>query len=71
VEGAELYVFRGALQLLKANRPVLIFEMKSSNWQEISTTLQDLGYVLYNSDLPPAERQPLTEARFNILALPA
>jgi FkbM family methyltransferase len=71
VEGAELFVLRGGARLLKARRPVLIFEMKGSNWQEISCILHDLGYVLYNSDLPRGERRPLTEPRFNILALPA
>jgi FkbM family methyltransferase len=70
VEGAELNVFRGALQMFKAKRPSLIFELTRSHWTEISTLLQDLGYALYNSDLPLADRRPLTEACFNVLALP-
>jgi FkbM family methyltransferase len=71
VEGAELNVFRGALQMLKASRPLLIFELKRPHWEEISRMLHDLGYTLYNSDLPPAERQPLTEPCFNVFAVPA
>jgi FkbM family methyltransferase len=70
VEGAELGVFRGAAQLLKTRRPVLIFEMKDASWDEISRSLGALGYTLYDSDLPAAERQPLTEPSFNVLALP-
>jgi len=71
VEGAELNVLRGASQMLKDQRPVLIFEMKNSHWDEISLMLHGLGYSLYNSDLPPAERQPLTGPCFNVLAAPA
>jgi FkbM family methyltransferase len=70
VEGAELDVFRGASQMFKAKRPSLIFEMDDSHWAEISQMLYALGYTLYDSDLPPAERQPLTGPCFNILALP-
>ena len=70
VEGAELNVFRGVSQVLKEKRPFLIFEMDGSHWEEISHMLHGLGYTLYNSDLLPAERQPLTEPCFNVLALP-
>ncbi|MGO8757078.1 MAG: FkbM family methyltransferase [Terracidiphilus sp.] len=71
VEGAELYVFRGAARLLKAKRPVVLFESQGGNWGEISRGLWDLGYTLYNCDLPPAERKPLASPVFNTLALPA
>jgi len=70
VEGAELNVFRGASQVLREKRPTLIFEMDESHWQEISQMLHGLGYALYNGDLAPAERQPLTGPCFNVLALP-
>ncbi len=70
VEGAELGVFRGATQLLKGKRPVVIFEASNQNWDEISRMLRDLGYTLYDSDLSPSQRKPLTSAVFNTLALP-
>jgi len=71
VEGAELLVFRGALELLRNSRPVLIFEMKETNWDELSRILGGFGYTLYDSDLPPARRTPLSQATFNVLALPS
>ena len=71
VEGAELNVFRGASQVLRDKRPSLIFEMNGAHWAEISRLLHCLGYALYNGELPPAERQPLTGPCFNVLALPA
>jgi FkbM family methyltransferase len=70
VEGAELGVFRGAAQMLKARRPILIFEATTQNWEEIFPMLRSLGYTLYDGDLSPGERQPLTHPVFNTLALP-
>jgi len=71
VEGAELDVFRGAVEMLKAKRPVILFEAYLPTWGEIARMLQDLGYILYNSDLPSAQRQPVTQPVFNTLALPS
>ncbi len=71
VEGAELVVFRGARQLLKTKRPVLLFEMTRSNWDEESRLLGDLGYTLYDSELPSGERKPLTGPAYNILGIPS
>ncbi|MGA2569226.1 MAG: FkbM family methyltransferase [Terracidiphilus sp.] len=71
VEGAELCVFRGAAQLLKAKRPVVLFETQGCNGEEISRVLLGLGYTLYDCDRTPAERQPLVRPAFNTLAIPA
>jgi hypothetical protein len=71
VEGAELTVFRGARQMLKAKRPVLIFELTRPNWEEESRLLRDLGYALFDSELPPNERQPLNGPARNILGIPS
>lgn len=70
VEGAELAVFRGAREMLKAKRPTILFELTRPNWEEESRLLNDFGYTLYDSELPRHERQPLTAPTFNILALP-
>jgi FkbM family methyltransferase len=71
VEGAELAVFHGAREMLKAKRPILIFELTRENWDEESRMLRDLGYTLFDSDLPPGERQPLADATFNIIGIPS
>jgi FkbM family methyltransferase len=71
VEGAELAVFRGAQQMLKTKSPILIFELTRPNWGEESRLLSDLGYTLFDSELPPAQRQPLTGATHNILGIPS
>jgi hypothetical protein len=57
--------------MLKAKRPILIFELTRHNWDEESRMLRDLGYTLFDSDLPPGERQPLTDATFNIIGIPS
>jgi FkbM family methyltransferase len=71
VEGAELNVFRGARQLLQAKRPILIFELTRPNWNEESRLLNELGYTLFDSELPPASRKPLTGPTYNILGIPS
>ncbi len=71
VEGAELGVFRGARQLLQSKRPILIFELTRPNWDEESRLLGDLGYTLFDRDLPPGERKPLTSPTYNILGIPS
>jgi len=71
VEGAELAVFQGAKQLLKTKRPILIFELTRPNWDEESRLLRDLGYTLFDSDLPPGERQPLAQPTYNIIGIPS
>ncbi len=71
VEGAELGVFRGARQLLQSKRPILIFELTRPNWDEESRLLGDLGYTLFDRDLPPGERKPLTAPTYNILGIPS
>lgn len=71
VEGAELGVFRGAVRLLEAKRPIIIFESHPENREELSAQLLKLGYTLYDSDLPATHRSPLREPTYNTLALPS
>jgi FkbM family methyltransferase len=71
VEGAESAVFRGAAQMLKSKRPILLFEVRPQYWDEISHFLLNLGYTLYDSDLSARDRRPLTQFAYNTLALPA
>ena len=54
--------------MLKAKRPMLIFEAAGVHWGEIAHMLWDLGYSLYDCDLPSDKRLPLTQPAFNTLA---
>ena len=45
--------------------------MEDSNWEEVSHMLWNLGYVLYDSEMTPDKREPLTRPAFNVLALPS
>lgn len=64
VEGHELAVFQGALELLKKDRPILLFECEErhQNGQSILDTfsyLQDLGYqgfFVQNDQIIPIEQ---------------
>lgn len=71
VEGAELMAFRGARQLLETKRPILLFELTRPNWNEESRLLNKLGYTLFDSEIPPASRKPLTGPTYNILGIPS
>ncbi len=44
--------------------------MTRPNWDVESRMLRDLDYTLFDSDLPLGERQPLTDATFNIIGIP-
>ena len=71
VEGAELMAFRGAQQLLRTKRPILIFELTRPNWNEESRLLNKLGYTLFDSEIPRVNRKPLTGPTYNILGVPS
>lgn len=69
VEGAELEVLTGARDLLQIRRPVLLCEVSRRNSPEVTALLKDLGYRLYNADLPSQSRTELTEAPWSTLAV--
>jgi FkbM family methyltransferase len=71
VEGAELDVLRGAVRMLRACRPILIFELAAANWEKVSRLLAELNYTLYDSDQPASHRQPLSRPSYNVLAMPS
>ena len=71
VEGAEEKVFRGGLNLLRSKRPILLFESSHPKRQdETGRLLRELRYVLYDADVPAAERKPLTKATYDTIAIP-
>jgi FkbM family methyltransferase len=70
-EGADFLVLKGASELIRNQRPILIFEGGKEIAQESADLLLPLGYTLFDGDLPPEQRKPLTQAAFCTLAVPA
>ncbi|HEX3470821.1 MAG TPA: FkbM family methyltransferase [Silvibacterium sp.] len=68
-EGADLRVLHGASQLLREKKPDILFEAQDSIAGEATTFLSDLGYTLFDADLPRQSRQPLSRAAFSTLAI--
>ena len=65
VEGHEEAVIRGALETIRRDQPILIFECFHGG-SEIITTLQPLGYVFTDAERMAADLRTTT----NFLALP-
>ncbi len=70
-EGADLRVLEGASELLRRQRPRLIFEGRQPIAEQAAAFLLPLGYTLFDGDLPPAQRRPLSQAVLCTLAVPA
>jgi len=49
VEGAELEVLRGASELIKRDKPVMVIETRLENLREIADFLRNKGYQAYVS----------------------
>jgi FkbM family methyltransferase len=69
VEGAECAVLRGAQRLLKDVRPVILCEVSERNAPEVSRTLLENLYTMY--DWGDRARGPRDQAAWNTLAIPA
>jgi hypothetical protein len=70
VEGAELLCLRGAAELLRGAKPVLLCEVDARNRQPVGELLRAAGYQLFDAETEPVERRPLEEPAWNTLALP-
>jgi FkbM family methyltransferase len=70
VEGMEHRALRGAKELLLSFRPRIWCEVWSRNQPEVTQLLQDAGYSLYPASVPKSQRQPLSQACWDTLALP-
>jgi FkbM family methyltransferase len=68
VEGLELHVLRGGRQMLAAHRPIIVCEVGGDVRDEVSDLFRSLDYRMH--DLENA-REPIDQAAFNTLALPA
>lgn len=70
VEGAELSVLRGAIQLLKSKKPVILCEVCGERSQDVGLLLRDLGYRLLDGEIPSSQRRDLHHAPWSTIALP-
>ena len=70
VEGAELEVLEGAVELFKTARPVVLCEVGATVAQEVSDFFHARNYTLYNSEASAETRVPLQTAAWNTLAVP-
>ncbi len=71
VEGAEFEVLKGAVDLLRKHRPRILVEVSKQTSGYVSILLKELGYEIFDGELPKANRQPLELAPWSTIALPA
>jgi Methyltransferase FkbM domain len=69
VEGAELEVLEGASDLLKRKGPVIICEVSPERSEKVTDLFKRFGYKIYDADTRRAERQELTTAPWNTVAI--
>ncbi len=69
-EGVDLLVLKGGAELLRNRKPTLIFEGRDEIAQQCAALLLPLGYSLFDGELAPKQRQPLSQATYCTLALP-
>jgi FkbM family methyltransferase len=71
VEGAEVEVLQGALDLISTNRPIVICEVSSENTRDFLSIMKRLNYKLYDAEVPSEKRLSLSQPAWNTLALPS
>ena len=69
VEGAELEVLRGGINLLRDKKPVVICEVGSDSSSEVTKFLKDLGYRLFDGENLLHERHELAAAPWSTVAI--
>jgi FkbM family methyltransferase len=69
-EGADFQVLLGGSQLLREQPPILIFEGSDAFAEAAAAFLLDLGFTLFDADLPPQLRRPLSRVVWSTLAIP-
>ncbi|MEQ8821090.1 MAG: FkbM family methyltransferase [Sumerlaeia bacterium] len=70
VEGAELEVLRGAVNLLSSNRPIFLCEVCSENFVPLTSLFRECGYRVFDGEEPAEQRQELDVARWSTIAIP-
>jgi FkbM family methyltransferase len=71
VEGCESFVVRGARQVLANARPVVICEVGDDTRAEVGAVLLDIGYDLFDAELPIGSSCEGWQSCANLLAIPA
>ncbi|MGL5080760.1 MAG: FkbM family methyltransferase [Microcoleaceae cyanobacterium] len=66
VEGADLKVFEGAINLITTFQPMLIFEASKENRDKILSILKELKYQVFDAEKPHGD----LDRAYNILAIP-
>jgi hypothetical protein len=69
VEGAELEVIRGGLELLKSKKPVVLCEVGADSSLEVTECFKSIGYTLYDGESPLRERRELAAAPWSTIAI--
>ena len=70
-EGADLLVLKSASELLRKQKPLLIFEGRGPIADQAAAFLSPLGYTLFDGEASPETRRPLSRAVLCTLAIPA
>lgn len=71
VEGAELEVLQGALQLLATKKPVILCEVCGERSQGVSALLRERDYRIYDGEKPSVQRKELENAPWSTIAIHA
>jgi FkbM family methyltransferase len=69
VEGAELEVLRGGIELLRSRYPVILCEVSAQSSSEVTSLLKGIGYRIFDGEAIAADRHELTTAPWNTVAI--
>ena len=70
VEGAEIEVFEGQMNMLRQVRPTVVCEVGEKASPVITRLFRESGYVLFDGDKPLAGAQDAQAACWNTIAVP-
>lgn len=70
VEGLEHKVLAGATKVLSQARPVIWCEVDPVNKEEVTRILRARDYEIFYANQEPSQRQPLSQAPWETLAIP-
>jgi len=69
VEGAELEVLTGGIELLRTKGPIILCEVCEEHSRDVTALLRSVGYRIYDGDAVAAERSEVELAPWNTLAV--
>ncbi|MGO9934970.1 MAG: FkbM family methyltransferase [Steroidobacteraceae bacterium] len=71
VEGAELEVLRGSVDLLRGEGPIVLCEVCEESSPGVTDLLKNCGYKIYDGEAISSDRQELPRAPWNTIAIRA